>query len=79
MKLKGRDMEGSDVSYDFIPLEDWSREMCMAEIERLEVEIPLLSEELKQQTAHPRETTLTQLDRLMYVIQCHVCNSASCF
>ena len=75
--MKGRVMEGTDVSYDSIALEEWSRDMCMAEIERLEVEIPLLSEELKQQTAHPRETTLAQLDRLMYVIQCHVCNSVS--
>ena len=62
---EGRDMEVTDASYDSIALEEWSREMCLAEIERLEVEIPLLSEELKQQTAHPRETTLTQLDRLM--------------
>jgi len=46
-------------------LDDWDREMCVAELERLEVETALLEQELKQQTAHPRETTLAQINRLL--------------
>ena len=65
-EVKGRDM--AEVSYDSAELEDWDRETCQAEVERLEAEIALLSEELKQQMEHPRETSLTQLHRLMCVI-----------